>query len=127
MFDPVKMTWLKAPRHSTGPQSPMSVGDPDEEEDPFAGLEDLKDNESVVGGNTGGAGGAPNADDPTFVGEEFDVGPSFIRRQREEEAVWRRRVEGWVGGIRDSGEQHGGWRWAIREFAASASAGALEN
>ncbi|KAJ4362594.1 hypothetical protein N0V95_001399 [Ascochyta clinopodiicola] len=129
VFDPVKMTWLKAPRHSTNPQSPMSVGDADEEEDPFAGLDDLKDNESVVGGSNfaGGAGGATNADDPTFVGEEFDVGPSFIRRQREEEAVWRRRVEGWVGGIRDSGEQRGGWRWAIREFAASASAGALEN
>ncbi|XPS67867.1 hypothetical protein M3J09_000161 [Ascochyta lentis] len=129
VFDPVKMTWLKAPRHSTNPQSPMSVGDADEEEDPFAGLDDLKDNESVVGGNNfaGGAGGATNADDATFVGEEFDVGPSFIRRQREEEAVWRRRVEGWVGGIRDSGEQRGGWRWAIREFAASASAGAFEN
>ncbi|KAH6642527.1 hypothetical protein C7974DRAFT_385600 [Boeremia exigua] len=129
VFDPVKMTWLKAPRHSTGPQSPMSVGEGDEEEDPFAGLDDLKDNESVVGGNNygGGAGGATNADDPTFVGEEFDVGPSFIRRQREEEAVWRRKVEGWVGGIRDSGEARGGWRWAIREFASNASAGAFEN
>lgn len=104
----------------------MSVGDADEEEDPFAGLDDLKDNESVVGGNTFG-GGAAVTDDPTFVGEEFDVGPSFIRRQREEEAVWRRKVEGWVGGIRDSGEQRGGWRWAIREFAASASAGTFEN
>lgn len=106
----------------------MSVGDPDEDEDPFAGLDDLKDNESVAGGNlAGGADGGPALDDPSFVGEEFDVGPSFIRRQREEEAVWRRRVEGWVGGIRDSGEQRGGWRWAIREFAANASAGAMEN
>jgi hypothetical protein len=61
--------------------------------------------------------------DPTFVGEEFDVGPGFIRRQREEEAAWRRRVDGWVGGLRDTGEHRGGWRWAIRDFAA-ASAGA---
>ena len=64
VFDPVKMTWLKAPRYSTGPHSPMSVGDADEEEDPFAGLDDLKDNESVLGGNNfgGGAGGATAAE-----------------------------------------------------------------
>jgi hypothetical protein len=124
VFDPVKMTWLKAPRQSTDPRSPMSV-EMDEEEDPFAGLDDLKDNESVAGGAAGGGGGATNADDPAFVGEEFDVGPSFIRRQRDEEAIWRRRVEGWVGGLRDSGEQKGGWRWAIRDLAAFASAEAL--
>jgi hypothetical protein len=121
VFDPVKMTWLKAPRHPTDPRSPMSV-DMDEEEDPFAGLDDLKDNESVAGGANGAGGGDHNNDDPAFVGEEFDVGPSFIRRQRDEEAIWRRRVEGWVGGLRDPGEQRGGWRWAIRELAAQASA-----
>jgi hypothetical protein len=120
VFDPVKMTWLKAPRPSNDIGSPSEV---DEDEDPFAGLEDLKDNESVAGGNGMGGAGTPNPDDPTFVGEEFDVGPGFIRRQRDEEAIWRRRVEGWVGGLRDNGEQRGGWRWAIRDFAASASAG----
>jgi hypothetical protein len=103
----------------------MSV-DMEDEEDPFAGLDDLKDNESVVGGaNAAGGGGDANNDDPAFVGEEFDVGPSFIRRQRDEEAIWRRRVEGWVGGLRDSGEPHGGWRWAIRELAAHAAAETL--
>ncbi|KAF1844956.1 uncharacterized protein K460DRAFT_336752 [Cucurbitaria berberidis CBS 394.84] len=121
VFDPVKMTWLKAARPSNDPRSPSEA---DEEEDPFAGLDDLKDNESVVGNNATGGAGTPNPDEPSFVGEEFDVGPGFIRRQREEEAIWRRRVEGWVGGIRDTGEQRGGWRWAIRDFAASASAGA---
>ncbi|KAF1835203.1 hypothetical protein BDW02DRAFT_638747 [Decorospora gaudefroyi] len=120
VFDPVKMTWLKAPRPTNDLHSPSDM---DEDEDPFAGLDDLKDNESVAGGNGMGGAGTPNPEDPTFVGEEFDVGPSFIRRQREEEAIWRRRVEGWVGGLRNNGEQRGGWRWAIRDFAASASAG----
>ena len=120
VFDPVKMTWLKAPRLNNDMGSPSEV---DEDEDPFAGLDDLKDNESVVGGNGMSGTGTPNPEDPTFVGEEFDVGPGFIRRQRDEEAIWRRRVEGWVGGLRDNGEHSGGWRWAIRDFAASASAG----
>ncbi|KAF1961274.1 hypothetical protein CC80DRAFT_513189 [Byssothecium circinans] len=121
IFDPVKMTWLKARRVPDDPRSP-SV-DMDDEEDPFAGLEDLKDNESVAGGTSGIGGNATSAhDDPVFVGEEFDLGPSFIRRQREEEAIWRRKVEGWVGAMRDDGEIRGGWRWAIRDFAASASA-----
>ena len=119
VFDPVKMTWLKAARPSNDPTSPSDV---DDDVDPFSGLEDLKDNESVAGSNVGAGVGSPNANEPGFVGEEFDVGPSFVRRQREEEAIWRRRVEGWVGGLRDNGEQRGGWRWAIREFAASAAA-----
>jgi hypothetical protein len=122
VFDPVKMKWLKAARHSTDPRSPSEFDE--DEEDPFAGIEDFKDNESVAGrSNAPGDVGSPDVHDPTFVGEEFDVGPGFIRRQREEEAAWRRRVDGWVGGLRDTGEHRGGWRWAIREFAA-ASAGA---
>jgi hypothetical protein len=118
VFDPVKMTWLKAPRPTNDLTSPSEL---DEDEDPFAGLDDLKDNESVAGGNGIGGAGTPNPEDPTFVGEEFDVGPGFIRRQRDEEAIWRRRVEGWVGGLRDDGEQRGGWRWAIRDFAAASA------
>jgi hypothetical protein len=123
VFDPRQMRWLKL-----GPSS--RHGDPlspqDDEDDPFAGLDDLKDDENKV---TVGAGGAPSVtsgfgdsakmDDPSFVGEEFDLGPGFIRRQREEEAVWRRRVDGWVGGLRDGGE---GWRWAVRDLASLAAA-----
>lgn len=121
VFDPVKMTWLKAPRQSNDPRSPSEVDDDDD--DPFAGIEDFKDNESVAGrSNVPGDMGASDIQDPEFVGEEFDVGPGFIRRQREEEAIWRRRVDGWIGGLRDNGDHRGGWRWAIREFAASAGA-----
>ncbi|KAF2033554.1 hypothetical protein EK21DRAFT_98241 [Setomelanomma holmii] len=123
VFDPVKMKWLKAARHSNDPRSPSELDD--DEDDPFAGIEDFKDNENLAGGsNAPGGVGSPDVQDASFVGEEFDVGPGFIKRQREEEAIWRRRTEGWVGGIRDEGEQRGGWKWAIREFAANASAGA---
>lgn len=118
VFDPVKMTWLKAPRESNDPRSP-SV-DMDDEEDPFAGLEDLKDNVSVAGhvdSGTGAAGG----EDASFIGEEFDLGPSFIRRQREEEAIWRRKTESWVGTMRDSGDHKLGWRWELRRIAMRAS------
>ncbi|CAI6333850.1 unnamed protein product [Periconia digitata] len=120
VFDPIKMTWRKAPRVSDG-FSPVDMDD-DDEEDPFAGMDDLKDNESIAGNGPGG-NTTSGIEDNIFVGEEFDLGPSFIRRQREEEAVWRRKVEGWVGAMRDPGEhRHGGWRWAIRDFAASAAA-----
>lgn len=117
VFDPVKMTWLKAPRDSNDPLSP-SVADDDE--DPFAGLEDLKDNVSVAGHGDAG-NGAPGTEDASFVGEEFDLGPSFIRRQREEEAIWRRKTESWVGTMRDTGEHKHGWRWELRRIAMRAS------
>jgi hypothetical protein len=47
VFDPVKMKWLKAARPSNDPRSPSEFDD--DEEDPFAGIEDFKDNESVAG------------------------------------------------------------------------------
>lgn len=127
VFDPRKMCWLKLGPSSHSGDPPSQSIDMDDEDDPFAGLEDLKDDDSKVGvgaGGTasvtsGGYGDGVNAEDQTFVGEEFDLGPSFIRRQREEENIWRRRVEGWVGGIRDGSES---WRWAVRDLAALATA-----
>lgn len=95
----------------------------DDEEDPFSGIEDLKDNNAAPAfGASSATGGAAQTEEPTFVGEEFDVGPSFIRRQREEENIWRKRTEGWVSSIRENGEHRGGWRWEIRNLAAGASA-----
>lgn len=134
VFDPQRMCWLKiAPSHSShrsgtasNPRSPNTV---DEEDDPFAGLDDLddgKDRKSTAGISVGfeedaSFGMAPKglADDEWLVGEEFDVGPEFIKRQRAEEEKWRRKVEGWVGkGIREQGCETGyegeDWRWALR-------------
>ncbi|KAF2118929.1 hypothetical protein BDV96DRAFT_367514 [Lophiotrema nucula] len=129
VFDPQAMKWLKLPRGARDPLSPSvdGDGDDDDEEDPFAGLDDLKDNEatpSFGGGVTGVSNktGGLTIADPNEIGEEFDVGPSFIRKQREEEAQWRRKVEKWVGGIRDTGEQRGGWRWSARELALRGAA-----
>lgn len=118
VFDPRKMCWLKLDPRATGPLSPAaSIG---EDSDPFADIEDLKD-ESNSGAGGGGyfsiPGGPSIAQTPmdTFVNEEFDLGPGFIRRQREEEDIWRRRVEGWVGERRES--LGGDWRWAIRDLS----------
>ncbi|MCJ1466646.1 hypothetical protein MMC07_005266 [Pseudocyphellaria aurata] len=133
VFDPQRMCWLKmAPsqtsRHQSGTSSnPRSPDTIDQDEDPFAGLDDLdddKDKKSVVGagfdeGMSVGMGTKNSGDDEWLVGEEFDVGPEFVRRQRAEEDKWRKKVEGWVGkGIREQGSETGyegeDWRWALR-------------
>lgn len=132
VFDPHRMCWLKAaPRsgmhregsHSSNPMSPDTI---DEDDDPFAGLDDLddgKDKKSVAGhlnddslsGTTKNTG---LVEDEWLVGEEFDVGPEFVRRQRAEEERWRMKVEGWVGEgiVRDEGIEHEAWRWAITKI-----------
>ncbi|CAZ84898.1 unnamed protein product [Tuber melanosporum] len=128
VFDPSRMCWLKVDE------------DPDEEEhDPFEGLDDLQDHDMIsidrysggmdegFGGNVfGGSGSGAGVGGPRgtrlsggfgefIVGEEFDVGPEFVRRQREEEERWRRRVEGWVS----QGEASKlGNKWALRELLA---------
>ncbi|KAF2083863.1 hypothetical protein K490DRAFT_50567 [Saccharata proteae CBS 121410] len=132
VFDPRRMCWLKldpsARNDSNGPLSPTISID----EDPFADIEDLRDDDDVkvgIGGagsnsNVGGSvTGAPGQMDTVdvFVGEEFDLGPEFIRRQREEEDVWRRKVEGWVGSEREGlGE---GWRWGFWDMCGQAMEG----
>jgi hypothetical protein len=95
---------------------------PDEEEDVFAGLDDLEDRSPSKGeaqrrnvsSDLEGAGGEKgDSSDEWLVGEEFDVGPEFVRRQRSEEEKWKRKVEKWVGG--DRRNLGDGWRWAIRD------------
>ncbi|KAI9759414.1 MAG: hypothetical protein M1835_000370 [Candelina submexicana] len=122
VFDPQLMCWLKVAPSS----NPLSPSMEEEEEDPFAGLEDLedrKDQKSGTGQGTtaDGEGKLGGMTDEWLVGEEFDVGPEFVRRQREEEDRWRRKVDAWVTPGRKTGEgvAHPGreeWRWAIRDL-----------
>ncbi|KAF2718529.1 hypothetical protein K431DRAFT_296803 [Polychaeton citri CBS 116435] len=131
VFDPRQMKWLKLKNNkqqrdfATGPLSP-SVTDVDEEDDPFAEIEDLKETEddkrdllsgggrarlragSAAGGGMaspismdhggtassvgGAAGGQATAGE---VHEEFDLGPNFIRREKDEEAKWRVKCSRW--------------------------------
>lgn len=121
VFDPQRMCWLKmGPSHQSGghssnPRSPDTI---DEDDDPFAGLDDLedpKDRKSLGGLGVDDTGGSSKAlaDEEWPVGEEFDVGPEFVKRQRTEEEKWRRKVEGWVGtGTRGRGGDE--WKWALR-------------
>ena len=104
----------------------MSPDTIEEDDDPFAGLDDLEDNKekksvashfnddglSTTTKNTG------LVEDEWLVGEEFDVGPEFVKRQRAEEERWRMKVEGWVGGgvVRDDGSGKDSWRWAITKL-----------
>lgn len=131
VFDPQRMCWLKMASHhgelrhgsSSNPKSPDTN---DDDDDPFAGLDDLDDGikaKSMTGqGNddslngTAAAKGNSLVEDEWLVGEEFDVGPEFVRRQKAEEDRWRSKVDGWVGEgvVRDEGIGRAGWRWAIR-------------
>ena len=144
IFDPRRMCWIKLDRASRGPQSQSGTGtvdgdddDDDDDDDPFAGLDDLKDDAGAgaasdqaaggkgtlsgqVGGSVGSGGGkTATAADDWLVGEEFDLGPEFIRRQREEEGNWRKRVDAWTGPRRQAlGED---WRWIIRRWGLEQS------
>ena len=133
VFDPQRMCWLKiAPQHASHHHSgtssnARSADTMDDDEDPFAGwpdLDDEKEKKSVAGTNhdedvSVGMNTKASLDDEWLVGEEFDVGPEFIKRQRAEEDKWRRKVEGWVGqGIRERDPKtdyvEEDWRWALR-------------
>ncbi|MCJ1482652.1 hypothetical protein MMC06_002818 [Schaereria dolodes] len=125
VFDPQRMCWLKMgpslhtrQRSDNGSMSPDAFAE-EEEEDPFAGLDDLDDGRekrSESGAMMGSEGGTNRKeDDEWLVGEEFDVGPEFVRRQRVEEEKWRKKVDGWVGeGVREREKDGDTWRWSIR-------------
>jgi hypothetical protein len=123
VFDPQRMTWLKIDSRTLvsdpmlqdagfGPPS-ISV---EEEEDPFAAIEDLVDERTakIAPGAGGIRASLGKENEDWVVGEEFDLGPAFVRRQRNEEADWRRKVEKWMGNGESMGDS---WRWEIRRVA----------
>lgn len=115
VFHPSHMTWYPLPSTSNSIHS--EGGDTMDgfdafEDDTFKDIPDLQDTPSMDADDksTGGL------KDDWLVGEEFDVGPEFVRRQREEEDRWRRKCEKWIGEGRDWLENTGpdSWRWNLR-------------
>jgi len=120
VFDPQRMCWLKMP--ATEPKNKSDAGDTmdgfdafDDDEDVFKDVPDLEDSPSKEVDEAGGrkSEGASALKDDWLVGEEFDVGPEFVRRQREEEERWRRKCDKWVGAEKNRGSDL--WRWSIRD------------
>ncbi|OBT98326.1 hypothetical protein VE01_03073 [Pseudogymnoascus verrucosus] len=139
VFDPQRMCWLKVPHQKRGKSLSRNASEggdtmdgfdalDDEEEDVFKDVPDLEDkpsasspsrdaHESGAGGRSRKSGGTDGGGlkDDWLVGEEFDVGPEFVRRQREEEERWKRKVEKWIGKDREVVDRESNWRWRIRD------------
>lgn len=122
VFDPQNMCWLKL-----GPQNDKSAAErgrsknggstiseamDDDEDDPFKDIPDLEDH--TITSTDGGGGRISDVKDDWLVGEEFDVGPEFVRRQREEEERWRKKCQAWTTGR--SSQRGEAWKWAIRDI-----------
>lgn len=120
VYDPQQMKWLKfkGGRDVSGQLSP-SATEADDEEDAFAGIEDLRDeNTPLALVNSSGGMASPVSVAAAGVGEvheEFDLGPRFIQLQRDEETAWRRRCESWFSDG-NSRPDDGRWRWQIRDI-----------
>ena len=124
IFDPRRMCWLRARTSEYGCQEGIP---PEDEDDVFAGLDDLED--PAVGVSSSALNALDNSydhprEDPSAsessdegpITEEFDVGPEFVRRQRAEEEKWRRKVDQWIDFDRENREPP--WRWIIRDLVA---------
>ncbi|KAK9458324.1 hypothetical protein V1511DRAFT_492343 [Dipodascopsis uninucleata] len=103
VFDPNRMCWFKTNENGQI--------DEEDEDDPFADFDDVDDGFGNLSLNSGksrsnefssplGVSSSSSASTGVMfgefvVGEEFDVGPAFTRRQIDEEERWRRKVQGW--------------------------------
>lgn len=119
VFDPQAMCWIKLGTPASG-TAKSDASDPlndfnamDDDEDVFKDIPDLE--EKAAESEGGRHGRVSDIQDDWLVGEEFDVGPEFVRRQREEEERWRKKCEKWVG---HGGRERETWRWTIRELVS---------
>jgi hypothetical protein len=114
IFDPGNFRWLKHnPQASTSSDQADFMEDFnafDDEDDVFKDISDLEDH--TANSSEVGQGRVSDIKDEWLVGEEFDVGPEFVRRQREEEDRWRKKCQSWFS----QQERDDSWRWRIREI-----------
>ncbi|KAL2149480.1 hypothetical protein VTH82DRAFT_8131 [Thermothelomyces myriococcoides] len=113
VFDPQNMRWLKlAPQNRSGNGGAHDGLDAlDDEEDVFKDIPDLE--ERTIASSDGDNPRVSDVNHEWPVGEEFDVGPEFVRRQREEEVRWRKKCHLWISNLVDRGDA---WKWAIRDI-----------
>ncbi|KAI1411757.1 hypothetical protein F5Y13DRAFT_200746 [Hypoxylon sp. FL1857] len=113
IFDPQNMCWLKADTTTNSQASdPMEGFNTIDDDDPFKDIPDLEEKEKDS--TSGAHGRKSDLRDDWLVGEEFDVGPEFIRRQHDEESRWRRKCGPWNTGTGDHDRID--LRWAIRNM-----------
>ncbi|CAK7567889.1 MAG: hypothetical protein SEPTF4163_005865 [Sporothrix epigloea] len=114
VFDPQNMCWLKlGPQQNGKNEADDYMGGScgtDSDEDVFKDIPDLDD---VADTSEPGTGRVSDVKDDWLVGEEFDVGPEFIRRQHEEEQRWRKKCERWMS-LEDRNQTS--WRWLLQEM-----------
>ena len=125
IFDPREMKWLKLKENRDVSGALSSAMDTEDDDDAFAGIEDLKDDFYSPAPNVHiGGSMVPSVASPVSaaaagageIHEEFDLGPRFIETQQIEEATWRRRCGSWF--VHDEPRvDDGAWRWAIRGLA----------
>lgn len=114
VFDPESMSWQKMDVRGKRPSTVSEDADAFEDEgDVFKDIPDLDDVPAEEERRPGGR--VSDIKDDWLVGEEFDVGPEFVKRQREEEERWRRKCEKWVANGPRDGEM---WRWTIRDLVS---------
>ncbi|KAL2127616.1 hypothetical protein VTI74DRAFT_10395 [Chaetomium olivicolor] len=127
VFDPQNMCWLKLAPEARSDQSDPRDGFNaiDDEEDVFKDIPDLEERTMASSdGGIGGAAAAARVSDVNHewpVGEEFDVGPEFVRRQREEEDRWRKKCHLWIKG-QGQFDRGDAWKWAIRDIVSQSLA-----
>lgn len=84
VFDPIQMCWMK-------------MQDECDLDDPFNDISDIEESiSSFAGSKRDTSASNPAGRDEFSVGEEFDVGPSYIKRQREQERISRSQLSGWI-------------------------------